>query len=54
MKIRVIKLDKEYGVEFSQGVQYFRLDFKATKKECEFMKGQLRNALLTAIKEAAK
>lgn len=45
MKTKIVKRGKEYCVEFSQGVQHFRLDYHATKKECAFIKRMLDIAL---------
>lgn len=37
MTVRIIKLGKKYGVQFSFGVQYFTLNYVGTKKEVGWM-----------------
>lgn len=49
MIIKIVKIETYngkivYGVRFNQGVQYFTLDYRASKKECEWMRKMLRRA----------
>jgi hypothetical protein len=39
---------KFYTVELTQGVQHFRLDYTATREECEWYAEQFRVALQAA------
>lgn len=54
MKTKVVKRGKEYCVEFSHGVQGFRLDYFADKKSCQWMKKNLDMALQSYKHEIAR
>lgn len=48
MTARVVKSrkdPKQFTVEIKQGVQYFRLDYCASKEECKWMADMFRKAL---------
>jgi hypothetical protein len=54
MKVSVIpsyRNQKEFTVEIQQGHQLFRLDYSATKKECQFMAKMFRIALKNFLLE---
>lgn len=54
MKINIIKRDGEYAVEFWQGCQGFTLEYRASKKECQWMKKQLAKAFKSFADETKK
>ena len=49
MKIKIVKRDGEHAIEFWQGSQGFTLDYRASRKECEWMRKQLRHAFRAFI-----
>ena len=52
MNIDVKKCGKDYKVEFNQGGQYFTLDFRGDKEECEWAKRMLKKAFDNMVFQA--
>lgn len=42
IKVKIVSLDNEYGVEFGFDRQSFTLNYRGTKQEAKWMTGQLK------------